>query len=91
MKELMRRSQVAQFKSTTYDPQTKSLIERQKLKLVSRLRVHFSRYMTDWDKYLTQKMGAYNSTQHSTTGISLHMLLTGHEKALPLTFFHNEH
>ena len=54
MKELMRRSQVAQFKSTTYDPQTKSLVERQKLKLVSRLRVYFSRYMTDWDKYLTQ-------------------------------------
>ena len=36
-------------------------------------------------------MGAYNSTEHSTTGISPHMMLTGHEKALPLTFFYPEY
>ena len=47
-----------------------------------------SRYMTDWDRYLPQEMGAYSSTQHSsTTGISPHMMLTGHEKSLPLIFF----
>ena len=34
------------------------------------------RYMTDWDSYLPQVMGAYNSTQHYTTGISPHMMLT---------------
>ena len=36
-------------------------------------------------------MGAYNSTQHSTTGVSPHMMLTGHEKSLPLTFFYPEY
>ena len=36
-------------------------------------------------------MGAYNSTEHFTTGISPHMMLTGHEKALPLTFFYPEY
>ena len=36
-------------------------------------------------------MGAYNSTQHSTTGVSPHMMLTGHEKSLPLTFFYTEY
>ena len=36
-------------------------------------------------------MGAYNSTEHSTTGISPHMMLTGHEKALPLTIFYPEY
>ena len=36
-------------------------------------------------------MGAYNSTEHITTGISPHMMLTGHEKALPLTFFYPEY
>ena len=55
--------------------------------LVSMLRVYSSRYMTDWESNLPQVMGAYNSTQHSTTGISPHMMLTGHEKSLPLTFF----
>ena len=33
-------------------------------------------------------MGAYNSTQHSNPGIRPHLMLTGHEKALPLTFFY---
>ena len=47
--------------------------------------------MTDWDRYLPQVMGAYNSTQHSTTGLSPHMMLTGHEKSLPLTFFYPEY
>ena len=36
-------------------------------------------------------MGAYNTTQHSTTEIIPHMMLTGHEKSLPLTFFYPEY
>ena len=36
-------------------------------------------------------MGAYNSTQHSTTGVSPHMMLIGHEKSLPLTFYYPEY
>ena len=92
-KELMRRSQVAQAHSTTYHPQTNGLVERQNRTLVSMLRVYSSRYMTDWDRYLPQVMGAYNSTQHSTTGVSPHMMRTGHEKSLslPLTFFYPEY
>ena len=90
-KELMRRSQVAQAHSMTYHPQTNGLVERQKRTLVSMLRVSCSRYMTDWDKYLPQVMGAYNCPQHSTTGVSPHMMLTGHEKSLPLIFFYSEY
>ena len=47
--------------------------------------------MTDWYRSLPQVMGANNSTQHSTTGVSPHMMLTGHEKSLPLTFFYPEY
>ena len=90
-KELMRRSQVAQAHSTTYHPQTNGLVERQNRTLVSMLRVYCSRYMTDWDRYLLEVMGAYNSTQHSTTGVSPYMRLTGHEKSLPLIFFYPEY
>ena len=36
-------------------------------------------------------MGAYNSTEHCTTGISPQIWLTGHEKALALTFFYPEY
>ena len=74
-KELMRGSQVAQAHSTTYQPQRNGLVERQNRTLVSMLRVYCSRYMTDWDRYLPQVMGAYNSTQHSIIGVSPHMML----------------
>ena len=67
-KELMRRSQVAQAHSTTYHHQTNGLMERQNRALVSMLRVYYSRYMTNCDRYLPQVMGAYNSTHHSTNG-----------------------
>ena len=89
--ELMKRSHIVQAHSTTYHPQTKGLVERQNRTLVNMLRVYCSRYMTDWDKYLPQVVGAYNSTQHSTTGISPFMMLTGKERAMPLTFFYPEY
>ena len=90
-KELMKRSHIAQAHSTTYHPQTNGLVERQNRTLVNMLRVYCSRYMTDWDKYLPQVVGAYNSTQHSTTGISPFMMLTGRERAMPITFFYPEY
>ena len=67
IKELMKRAHIAQAHSTTYHPHTNGLVERQSRTLVNMLRVYCSRYMTDWDKYLPQMVGAYNSTQHSTT------------------------
>ena len=88
--ELMKRSQVAQAHSTTYHPQTNGLVIRQNRTLVSMLRVYCSRYMDDWERHLPQVIGAYNSTEHSTTGINPHMMLPRHEKALPLTFFYLE-
>ena len=90
-KELMKRSHIAQAHSTTYHPQTNGLVERQNRTLANMLRVHCSRYMTDCDKYQPQVVGAYNSTQHSTTGISPFMMLTGKERAMPPTFFYPEY
>ena len=90
-KELTKRSHIAQAHSTTNHPQTNGLVERQNRTLVNMLRLYCSRYMTDWDKYLPQVVGAYNSTQHSTTGISPFMMLTGRERAMPLTFFYPEY
>ena len=90
-KELMIRSQVAQAHSTTYHPHANALVEKQNWTLVSTLRVYYSRYLPDWDRYLPQVMAAYNSTQHSTTGVSQHMTLTGHQNSFPLIFFYPDY
>ena len=87
-KELMKRSHIAQAHSMTYHPQTNGLVERQNRMLVNMLRVYCSRHMTDWDKDLPQVVGAYNSTQHSTTGVSPFMMLIAREIAMPLVFFY---
>ena len=87
LKELMKWSQVAKAYSITYHPQTNGLVGRQNRTLVSMLRVYCSRYMDDWDMHLPQAIGAYNSTEHSTTGIFLIDL----EKTFPLTFFSPEY
>ena len=90
MKELIKRSGIAQVHSTTYHPQTNGLVGRQRSTLVNMLGVYCSRYVTDWDKYLPQVVGAYNITQHSTTGISPFTMLTGSERAWPLKFLNPE-
>ena len=46
--------------------------------------------MKDWDKYLPQVIGAYNSTIHATTGVPPFMLLTGKGRNMPLVYFHPE-
>ena len=55
------------------------------------LRKYCSRYMREWNKYLLQVMGAYNSAQHSTTGINHFMMLTGRERAINLMLFYPEY
>ena len=42
-------------------------VHQQNRTLVNMLRVYCSRHMTDWDKYLPQVVGAYNSTQLVTS------------------------
>ena len=46
--------------------------------------------MRDWDQYLDEVKGAYNSTRHGTTGFSPYMLTRGIEKSIPLTFLYSE-
>ena len=88
---LMKRSRVTQAHSTTDHPQTNGLVERPNRNLMAMLKVYCSRYITDWEIYLPQVMGAYNSKQPSATGISPQTKLTGHERSLPLTLFYPEY
>ena len=79
-------AKTVQVFSNTYKPRCKGLVEGQNLTLAHMLRVFCSRNMDYWDKLLPQVVGAYNSTRHATTacGVSPYMLLTGHERSMPL-------
>ena len=88
--EFMRATQVTKVTSTAGHPKTQGLVERQNRTLLTLLRVFCSRRMRDWDQYLDEVMGAYNSTRHATTGFSPYMLTRGMEKAIPLTFLYPE-
>ena len=89
-KELMKRSHIVQARSTTYHSQTNGLVQRQNRTLVNELRVFCLRYMIGWDKYLSQVVGAYNSTHHSTAGISPFMMLTSRERAMSSRLYYPE-
>ena len=88
--EFMRAAQVTKVTSTAGHPKTQGLVERQNRTLLTLLRVFCSRRMRDWDQYLDEVMGAYNSTRHSTLGFYPYMLTRGMEKAIPLTFLYPE-
>ena len=88
--EFMKAAQVTKVTSTAGHPRTQGLVERQNRTLLTLLRVFCSRRMRDWDQYLDEVMGAYNSTRHATTGFSPYMLTRGMEKAIPLTFLYPE-
>ena len=91
--EFMRAEQVTKVTSTAGHPKTQGLVERQNRTLLTLLRVFCCspRRMRDWDQYLDEVMGAYNSTRHATTGFSPYMLTRGMEKAIPLTFLYPEY
>ena len=88
--EFMKAAQVSKVTSTAGHPKTQGLVESQNRTLLTLLRVFCSRRMRDWDQYLDEVMGAYNSTRHATTGFSPYMLTRGMEKAIPLTFLYPE-
>ena len=89
-KAFMRASQLTQAHSTAHHPATNGLVERQNKTLLNMLSVFCSRRMNDWDDHLDEVMGAYNSTRHASTGYSPHLLLTGQEKSIPLSFLYPE-
>ncbi len=86
--ELLASAKAVQVFSKTYEPRCNGLVERQNRTLAHLLQVFCSRHMDDWDKYLPQVVGAYNSTRHATTCVSPDMLLTVHERSMSLVYFY---
>ena len=88
--ELMKASQVTKMTSTPAHPSGNGLVERQNRTFLTLLRVYTSRRMLDWNEHIDGVLGAYNSTEHATTGFSLYMLQHWAEKSIPLFFIYPE-
>ncbi len=85
--EFLAVAKTVQVFSNAYKPRCNGLVERQNRTLAHTLRVFCSSHMDDWDKLLPQVVGGHNSTRHATTGVLPYMLLTGHERPVPLIYF----
>ena len=82
--EMMKHLDILQIHSSPYHPQTNGLVERQNRTLILLLRTVCSRRQDDWDALLVSAMSAFNSTRHSSTGFSPHLLWFGRERRTPL-------
>ena len=85
--EFLASAKAIQVFSNMYKTRCNGLVVRQNRTLAHMLRVFCSRHKDDWNKFLPQVVGAYNSTRHATTGVWPYMLLTGHERQMPLFYF----
>ena len=79
IKVFMKASQGTQAQTTAHHLATKALVERQNKPSLNMLKVTCSRRMNDWDDYLQEVMRAYNSTHHTFTGYTHHVLVLGQE------------
>ena len=82
--ELLTQWEITRTHSTPYHPQTNGLVERQNRTLVGIMRVTCSRYKSNWPRFVSSAVFAYNATRHATTSYTPNMLMTGREVSIPL-------
>ena len=83
-KELMDRLQVKCTTTPTYNPQSNGNLERFHRTLSAIIRVFCDREDPNWDQYLGPATLAYNTKQHSSTGITPYSGMFGRQCKLPI-------
>ena len=69
--------------SLAYHPQSQGQCERKNRSIIAELAKRVAQYGTDWASQLPWVQFAYNSTPHSSTKFSPHMLMFGREARTP--------
>jgi hypothetical protein len=82
-KEMLKMLMIERVNSPPYNPQSNP-VERFHRTLNSLLRVFMDRESTAWEEHLPTAVFAYNSKQHSSTGLSPYFALMGREPRLPV-------
>ena len=83
-KDLMDKLQVKKTTTPAYNPQSNGNLERFHRTLNTLLRVYSDREDPEWEQYLPSAALAYNTKQHSSTGITPFSGMFGRECRLPI-------
>jgi transposase InsO family protein len=82
--QLLELLDVGKLRTTAYHPECDGLSERFNRTLIAMLRSFASQNSRDWDTLLHQLVFAYNTSVHSTTGVSPFEALYGRLPKMPL-------
>ena len=82
--DLMDKLQVGRTTTPAYNPQSNGNLERFHRTLNSIIRVFCDREDPEWEQYLPSATLAYNTKQHSSTGITPFLGMFGRECRLPI-------
>ena len=83
-KDLMDKLQVKRTTTPTYNPQSNGNLERFHRTLNTLIRIFCDREDPEWERYLPSATLAYNTKQHSSTGITPYSGMFGRECRLPI-------
>ena len=75
--ELCRAFNITKSRTTPYHPMGDGLVERMNRTLLSLLRT-YTQQQGDWEEHLQLLLFIYRTTKHSSTGLSPHEILFGH-------------
>jgi transposase InsO family protein len=74
---------IKRIKTNPYHPQINRALERRHRVLVEYLQCYILEDQTDWDKWIPYATFVFNTTPHSSTGFTPHVLLIGRKPNIP--------
>ena len=84
VKEICVLLQIRKTHTTPYHPQCNGMVERFNRTLLDMLATTIDNHQADWQHHIRKLCLAYNSSIHSTTGISPFFLMFGRQVKLPI-------
>ena len=84
VQDLCRKLGIRKTRSSPYHPQGAGLVERANRVIKEQLAKYLADKGGDWDSHISQVQLAYNSSVHSSTGLTPYYILHGREARVPL-------
>lgn len=83
MKELTEELGIGKIECTAYHPESNGALERSHGTLKEHIKFYVNSERTNWDRYISTAVYAYNNAVHSATNFSPYQLMFGRQPNLP--------